>query len=122
MSNKSILLVDDEPHLIRSLAFVLTHEGYEVASAADGEEALQKVREKKPALMFLDVMMPKKNGYEVCQEIKTSPDLKDIYIILCSARGQEAAVEQGVQCGANEYLVKPFSPMAVVAKVKEILK
>jgi two-component system, OmpR family, alkaline phosphatase synthesis response regulator PhoP len=122
MSNKRILLVDDEPHLIRSLAFILDKEGYEIDTAANGEEALQKVQQNKPALIFLDVMMPKKNGYEVCQEIKDSPDLKDIYVIMLSARGQEAAIEQGLKCGANEFLTKPFSPLAIVAKVKEILK
>ena len=121
MTGKKILLVDDEPHLIRSLAFVLTKEGYEITTANNGEEALERVKQSKPALMFLDVMMPKKNGYEVCQEIKDSPDLKDIYVIMLSARGQEAAVEQGLKCGANEFLTKPFSPMAIVAKVKEVL-
>jgi two-component system, OmpR family, alkaline phosphatase synthesis response regulator PhoP len=67
------------------------------------------------------VMMPKKNGYDVCQEIKDSTDLKDIYIIMLSARGQETAIEQGLKCGANEFLTKPFSPMAIVAKAREIL-
>jgi len=80
--------VDDEPHLVRSLSFILSKEGYEVVSAVNGEEALQKIRESKPDLMFLDVMMPKKNGYEVCQEIRSSPELKDIYIIMLTARGQ----------------------------------
>jgi len=87
-NRKKVLIVDDEPHLVRSLSFILSKEGYEVVSAVNGEEALQKIRESKPDLMFLDVMMPKKNGYEVCQEIRSSPELKDIYIIMLTARGQ----------------------------------
>ena len=122
MSNKRILLVDDEPHLIRSLAFVLGKEGYEIATASNCDEALEKARQNKPDLMFLDVMMPRKNGYDVCREIKGSPDLKDIYIIMLSARGQDAAIRQGLECGADEFLTKPFSPLAVLAKVKELLK
>ncbi len=121
MNEKRILVVDDEPYVIRSLTFVLKKEGYDVSSAINGEEALAKVRELKPDLMFLDVMMPKKNGYEVCQEIKNDPGLSDIYIIMLTAKGQETDREKGLGLGANEFMTKPFSPARIVEKVRGLL-
>jgi len=121
MNGKKILVVDDEPHIIRSLTFVLAKEGYDVSSATNGEEAMARVRELKPDLMFLDVMMPKKNGYEVCQEVKGDPGLSDIYVIMLTAKGQEADREKGLSLGADEFITKPFSPMKVVERVKELL-
>ncbi|HEY4712553.1 MAG TPA: response regulator [Dehalococcoidia bacterium] len=118
---KKILVVDDEPHVIRTLTFVLRKEGYEVSSAGDGEEAMAKVRESKPNLMFLDVMMPKKNGYEVCQELKNNSSLSDIYVVMISAKGQEADKEKALSLGADEFITKPFSPMGVIERVKELL-
>jgi DNA-binding response OmpR family regulator len=121
VNGKKILVVDDEPHVIRSLTFVLTKEGYDVASAANGEDALVKIQQLKPNLVFLDVMMPKKNGYEVCQEIKKDSGLRDVRVIMLTAKGQEADREQGMGAGADEFMTKPFSPVAVVEKVRELL-
>jgi DNA-binding response OmpR family regulator len=121
MREKKILVVDDEPNVIKSLTFVLRKEGYDVSSAANGEDAMTKIRESKPNLMFLDVMMPKKNGYEVCQEVKSDSSLSDIHIIMLTAKGQEADREKGLNAGADEFMTKPFSPMVVVDKVKELL-
>jgi two-component system alkaline phosphatase synthesis response regulator PhoP len=121
MPDKKILVVDDEPHVIRTLTFVLSKEGYEVSSAGDGEEAIAKVRELKPNLMFLDVMMPKKNGYEVCQELKSDSSFSDIHIVMLSAKGQEADKERALNLGADEFMSKPFSPLGVIEKVKELL-
>lgn len=121
MSEKKILVVDDEPYVIRSLTFVLEKQGYDVSSATNGEEAMAKVRESKPNLMFLDVMMPKKNGYEVCLEVKNDPSLSDIYIIMLTAKGQEADREKGLSLGADEFITKPFSPMKIVERANEIL-
>jgi two-component system, OmpR family, alkaline phosphatase synthesis response regulator PhoP len=121
MDKKRILVVDDEPHLIRSLTFILTKEGYEVDMANDGEEAMRKVKEKKPDLIFLDIMMPKMNGYEVCEKIRNTPELKDIYIIMLSAKGWEKDKEMGLSVGANEFMSKPFSPLAVVARANNAL-
>jgi DNA-binding response OmpR family regulator len=121
MSGKKILVVDDEPHVIRTLTFVLNKEGYEVSSAGDGEEAMSKVRESKPSLMFLDVMMPKKNGYEVCQELKNDVSFNDIHIVMLSAKGQEADKEKALNVGADEFMTKPFSPVAIVEKVRTFL-
>ncbi len=121
MSEKKILVVDDEPYVVRSLTFVFKKEGYDVSSATNGEEAMVKVRESKPDLMFLDVMMPKKNGYEICQEIKSDSGLSDIYVIMLTAKGQEADREKGLSSGANEFITKPFSPMKIVERVRELL-
>ena len=121
MPGKKILVVDDEPNVIRTLTFVLKKEGYDVSSAGDGEEAISRVRESKPNLMFLDVMMPKKNGYEVCQELKSHSDSSDIHIVMLSAKGQEADREKALTLGADEFMDKPFSPVGVVARVKELL-
>jgi DNA-binding response OmpR family regulator len=120
-NGKKILVVDDETHVITSLTFVLTKEGYDVSSAENGEDALTKIQQLKPGLVFLDVMMPKKNGYEVCQEVKKDPSLHNTYIIMLTAKGQEADREKGLNAGADEFISKPFSPMVVVNKVKELL-
>jgi DNA-binding response OmpR family regulator len=122
MIDKKILVVDDEPHLVRSLTFILEKAGYIVSSASNGEEALSKIQQTKPNLVFLDVMMPKKNGYEVCEEIKKSSELKDIYVIILTAKGQETDREQGLKAGANEFITKPFSPLEIMARVKKILE
>jgi DNA-binding response OmpR family regulator len=114
-------VVDDEPHVVRTLTFVLKKEGYDVSSAGDGEEAISKVRESKPNLMFLDVMMPKKNGYEVCQELKSDSGLMDIHIVMLSAKGQESDKEKALTLGADEFMTKPFSPAGVVERVKALL-
>lgn len=117
---KKIMVVDNEPHVIRSLDFVLSREGYAVTKAEDGEKAIDMVKKSKPDLMFLDVMMPKKNGYEVCQEIKNNPVLKDIYVIILTAKGRESDRAKGISSGADEVITKPFSPVNVVEKVKEL--
>ena len=122
MNSKKILVVDDEPHVIRTLTFVLKKEGYDVSSAEDGEVAISKVRELKPNLMFLDVMMPKKNGYEVCQELKGDESFNDIHIVMLSAKGQEADREKALSLGADEFMTKPFSPVGIVEKVRTLLE
>ena len=120
-AEKKILIVDDEINVIKSLTFVLTKEGYDVSSAADGEEAMAKIKELRPNLVFLDIMMPKKNGYEVCQEVKNDPGLSDTYIIMLTAKSQEVDREKGLNAGANEFIIKPFSPIEVLGRVKELL-
>ena len=110
---EKILVVDDEPFILRSLGFVLEH---------DPEPgALEKLRDERPRLVILDVMMPKRNGYEVCEIVKGDPDLRDTYVILLTAKGQESAKDRGVQAGADEYMTKPFSPSRIVERVLEIL-
>ena len=121
MSAKKILIVDDEPNIARQLTFVLEKEGFDVSVATNGEEAMEHVRRSKPSLMFLDVMMPKKNGYEVCEELKANPDFKDIHVIMLTAKGQDTDREKGLSLGADEFITKPFSPMHIVGRVKELL-
>jgi DNA-binding response OmpR family regulator len=118
---RKILVVDDEPNVIKSLTFVLNKEGYDVSSATNGEEAIAKIQQSKPDLMFLDVMMPKKNGYEVCKEVKSNSSLSDIHIIMLTAKGQQADREKGLNVGADEFMTKPFSLKTIVDKTKETL-
>lgn len=122
MNKRSILVVDDEPNLVRSLTFILTKEGYQVSAVFDGEAALKSIAENKPDIMFLDIMMPKKNGYEVCEIIRKIPELKDIYIIMISAKGWETDRIEALSLGVNEFMSKPFSPMDVVLRVKKAME
>jgi len=122
LKEKKILIVDDEPFILKSLSFVLTKEGFQIDTATNGLEAIEKIQEDKPDLVFLDIMMPKKNGMEVCQWIRKDPVAKDIYIILLTAKGQEMDRERGFSIGADEYMTKPFSPSSVVRRINEILK
>jgi two-component system alkaline phosphatase synthesis response regulator PhoP len=116
-----ILLIDDEPFILRSLSYLLTREGYEVETASNGEEGLERARALRPPLVFLDVMMPKMNGYEVCEEIKQDPALAGAYVIMLSAKGQQIDRERGLLGGADEYMTKPFSPREVAERVRALL-
>lgn len=118
---KKILVVDDEPFIVRSLTFVLKKQGYETVTATDGEEALAKIREERPDLVFLDVMMPKRDGYEVCRQVRASPEMGNPYIIMLTARGQEADKERGLRLGVDEFMTKPFSPSKVIERAKAVL-
>ena len=120
MNNQRILVVDDEAHVIRSLSFVLGREGYQVETADNGNEAVLKSLEFRPEIIFLDVMMPGKNGYEVCQEIRRNEVLKDIYVIILSAKGWDLDRAKALSVGANEFMSKPFSPREVVTRVNRI--
>ena len=121
MSQPKILVVDDEPFICRSLTFVLRKGNYEVLEARDGEEALDAIRSHKPDLVFLDVMMPKFNGFEVTQQIRSDAAFDDVKIILLTAKGQECDREVGRQAGANDYLTKPFSPTKILDRARQIL-
>ena len=117
---KRILIVDDEPHILRSLGFVLNKAGYEVLQARSGQEALELVQEKSPDLIFLDIMMPEVDGYEVCRRVKASDESAQTYVIMLTAKGQESDREKGLGVGADEYLTKPFSPAKITERVREI--
>lgn len=118
---KKILIVDDEPNIVRSLSFVLNKGGYDVSIAEDGDQAMAMIRGSKPDILILDVMMPKKNGYDVCQEIKSDAEFRDIHIMMLTAKGQKGDLEMGLSQGADEYITKPFSPMKIAARVKKLL-
>ncbi len=117
---KRILVIEDSLTMQRLLSYVLEREGYDVQIANDGVEGLAKARAIKPDLVFTDLMMPVKNGYDVCKEIRADEHLKDIILIILTARGQDLDVEKGMAAGADDYVMKPFDPPKVVERVKEI--
>jgi len=121
MTQRKILVVDDEPFICRSLSFVLRKGDYEVIEARDGEEAIAAIREHKPDLVFLDVMMPKFNGFEVTEQVRSDPELAATKIILLTARGQESDRGRGTAAGANDYMTKPFSPIKILDRAREVL-
>ncbi len=113
-----ILIVDDEPHILRLLGFVLSRAGYDVLEARSGIEALELVEQERPDLVFLDIMMPQLDGYEVCRKIKSSDSLSGVYVILLTAKGQEDDRQKGLEAGADDYMTKPFSPSRAVERVR----
>jgi two-component system alkaline phosphatase synthesis response regulator PhoP len=119
---KKILVADDNENIRDALAYLLEDDGFKLWIAKDGADALQKTREIRPDILLLDVMMPVMNGYDVCRTIKNDPELKDTYIIMLTAKGQVAEQERGKKVGADEYVVKPFSPAEIRVKIKSILK
>jgi DNA-binding response OmpR family regulator len=122
---KKVLIVDDEVHiraLLEQTLEELTDAGVELLVAQDGEEGLQYVQEEKPDLVFLDVMMPKLNGYQLCEHIKQDPALKDTYVIMLTAKGQAADKARGQEVQANEYMTKPFDPDMILQRASEILQ
>lgn len=122
MMQGPILLVDDEPYIIRSLSYVLEREGYHVETARNGEEALRKIRDLRPQLVFLDIMMPIKNGYEVCAAVREDPMIAETHIIMLSAKGQQIDRERGLLGGTDEYITKPFSPREILERVRDIVR
>jgi two-component system, OmpR family, alkaline phosphatase synthesis response regulator PhoP len=122
--SKKILIVDDEAHirmLIEQTLEELEDEGVEFLTAENGEVALETIREENPQLVFLDVMMPKMNGMEVCRRVKIEEGIKDIFIVLLTAKGQEADRQKGLDVGADVYMTKPFDPELLLEKAKEVL-
>jgi two-component system alkaline phosphatase synthesis response regulator PhoP len=122
MKHKKILIADDNENIREALTYLLEDEGYTLSLAKDGAEALRKVREVNPDILFLDIMMPEINGYDVCRAIKNDPVLKKTYVIILTAKGQVEEQERGKEIGADEYVVKPFSPMEILAKINNILE
>ncbi len=119
---KRILIADDEPNIVISLEFLMKREGFEVAVANDGEAALRQFTQAQPDLVLLDVMMPRKSGYEVCQEIRAHPEWRSTKIIMLTAKGRETEIAKGLALGADDYMTKPFSTKELVAKVKQVLE
>ncbi|HEX6736312.1 MAG TPA: response regulator [Azonexus sp.] len=118
---RKILIVDDEPNIVISLEFLLKKEGFEIAVANDGEEALAKVADFNPDLLLLDVMMPKKSGFEVCEALRADPARAGLLILMLTAKGRDTEVAKGLAIGADAYVTKPFSTKDLVAKVKDLL-
>ena len=118
---KKLLIVDDEPNIVAALEYLLQRSGYEVRSAPNGEEALRQVESFGPDLVLLDVMMPQRSGYDVCQRIRERPEWNRIRILMLSARGRDAEVNKGLSLGADLYITKPFSNAELVARIGELL-
>jgi DNA-binding response OmpR family regulator len=118
---KKILIVDDEPNIVISLEFLMKKEGFEVAVANDGDEALAKVASFNPDLLLLDVMMPKKSGFEVCEALRADPGQAGLKIVMLTAKGRDTEMAKGLAIGADAYVTKPFSTKELVDRVKEML-
>jgi two-component system phosphate regulon response regulator PhoB len=117
-----LLIADDEVGVRNLVRMTLMDERYEIVEAADGEEAFALAVEHHPELIFLDVMMPKRSGFDVCRDLKSNPDTSGMTIIMLTAKGQERDREDGLAAGADDYFTKPFSPIALLRKVDEVLE
>ena len=116
-----ILIAEDERDIRDLVAFTLRFAGHEVVVATNGEEAVETALQANPDLILMDVRMPRMTGYEACKVMKANPDLKDIPVVFLTARGQESEIQQGLDVGAEEYLLKPFAPDQLTTRVKAIL-
>jgi DNA-binding response OmpR family regulator len=116
-----VLIADDEPNIVLSLEFLMQASGYQVRTVGDGQEALEAVRAFRPDLVLLDVMMPTRNGYEVCRAIREDPALAATKVVLLTAKGRDSDAEKGLALGADAYVTKPFATRDLVAQVRALL-
>ncbi len=119
--SKRILIADDESNIVISLEFLMKREGFEVQVAMDGEAALQAIATQLPDLILLDIMLPRKDGFEVCQQIRANPAWQSIKVLMLSAKGRDTEVSKGLALGADAYMTKPFSTRDLVAQVRQLL-
>lgn len=116
-----ILIAEDEPDIRELVTFMLRFAGYEVVAASNGEDAVRTASRELPDLVLLDVRMPRMTGYDACRLMRANPDLRNVPVVFLSAKGQEAEIRSGMEAGAEEYLLKPFSPMDLTNRVRTIL-
>ncbi len=116
-----ILVAEDERDIRDLITFTLNYAGHQVVAVSNGEEAVETASREMPDMILMDVRMPKMTGYEACQKIKSKPDIMHIPIVFLSAKGQEAEIRTGLDAGASDYLLKPFAPMELTARVNELL-
>lgn len=121
-TTRKILIADDEPDILEIIQFNLQQEGYEVVTAKNGDEAIEKAKKAKPELIILDIMMPGKNGIEVCNLLRMMPDFKETLIIFLSAMSDETTEIRGLETGADDYLTKPISPKVLLSKVNALFR
>ncbi len=121
-AGKRILIADDEPNIVISLDFLLRRNGYQVLTAADGDEALRQIDEFRPDLVLLDIMLPLKNGFEVCQRIRENPEWRSTRIVMLTAKGREVEVAKGLALGADVYITKPFATKELLANIERLLE
>lgn len=119
---RKILIADDEPDILEILKYNLSNEGYEVVTAKDGDEAIEKARRTQPDLIVLDVMMPKKTGVEVCQVLRAQPAFKETLIIFLTAVNDEGAQIKGLETGADDYISKPVSPRVLLSRINALFR
>ncbi len=119
--SRRILIVDDEPNIVTSLEFLMRESSYEVRVARDGDEALRRAESFRPDLILLDVMMPQRSGFEVCQKIRENPALRDVKIVMLTAKGRDVEKNRGLNLGANAYVTKPFSTKELMNTVRCLL-
>ena len=121
MKKGKVLVVDDEVNITQILEFSIGSEGYEVLTASNGEEAIDKARREQPDLIILDIMMPKIDGYEACRILKANPITKNIPVVLLTAKGRDIDKRLGYEVGASDYIIKPFSPNKLIERIHELL-
>jgi len=118
---KTILIVDDEPNIVISLEFLLERDGWRVQIARDGQEALEAIEREPPALVLLDVMLPRLSGYDVCQRIRERPAWRSVRVLMLTAKGREVEMAKGLALGADGYVTKPFSTGELLARIRALL-
>jgi CheY-like chemotaxis protein len=121
MEMTKILIAEDERDIRDLITFTLGFAGFEVIAATNGEEALNLARQQVPDLILMDVRMPRMTGYEACELMKADPKLKDVPVVFLSAKGQDAEIQAGLQSGAVDYLLKPFAPDQLTARIQAVL-
>jgi DNA-binding response OmpR family regulator len=121
MGKPRVLIVEDEPHIVLSLEVLLERAGYETASATDGEQGLELIRRLRPDVIILDIMLPRRNGYDVCRAVTADPELRAIPVIMLSAKGQEVEVLKGLELGARAYITKPFGNAEILEAIRGAL-
>ena len=117
----SVLVADDDPNIVLSLEFLMKRAGFRVRVARDGDQVLAALEQEPPDLVLLDLMMPKRSGYDICQFIRANPAWKDVRVIMLTAKGQEVERAKGLALGADDYITKPFSTREVVDRIKRLL-
>jgi twitching motility two-component system response regulator PilH len=122
MANAKIMVVEDSPTYLRKISGFLQGLGYEVVTAVDGEEALEKAVRENPSLIVLDVILPKKNGFQVCRQLKTSPDTQDIKILMMTSKSQDSDRFWGIKQGADDYMTKPYEDQELSDNVAKLLQ
>ena len=122
MKRKKIIVVEDEPDLVDVVSYNLQREGYSVLTAQRGDEGLNLIRSERPDLVLLDLMLPGMDGLSICRQMKSDDSLREIPIIIASAKGEESDVVIGLEMGADDYLAKPFSPRELLARIKAVLR
>ena len=116
-----ILIAENEKDIRELIVFSLQFAGFDVVPAVDGQDAVEKALEVKPDLIMMDVRMPRMTGYEACAKMKTMDEIKDIPVVILSAKGQESEIQTGLNAGAYEYILKPFAPDDLIQRVKDII-